>query len=215
MLAPVSPLALQPGDIAACYGVDWTSWIIRYGTASLLGPRELRSPPSHVAICCRVEEQTLWVESTTLCSHPCLIRKRSVTGVQAHRPIERIRDYVQDNGRVDLYRLTDINRLSNTESQLLSRILLDYFVRRDVRYDISGALLSGTRMFQHTRLFPGADLERLFCSELIAAVLMRLARMNHDNPTRFHPGRLLRQLVRTGKYHRIASYHRSTSCVEC
>ncbi|MCA9073839.1 MAG: hypothetical protein KDA93_02310 [Planctomycetaceae bacterium] len=206
MYSSVSPHHLQPGDIAACYGVDWTSRVIRYGTSSLLGPRDLRCPPSHVAICCHRDEQILWVESTSLCSHPCVIRKQRVEGVQAHHPLNRIRDYTQQGGRVDLYRLTDINHLSVAESLLLSRILVDHFTRREIRYDVGGALLSGTRVFQRTQLFPGADLEHLFCSELIAAVLMRLGRLNHDNPTRFNPGRLLRRLVRTGKYHRVASY---------
>lgn len=214
MRQTVSPHHLQPGDIAACYGVDWTSRLISFGTASLLGPRDLRCPPSHVGICCHQDAQTLWVESTTLCAHQCLIRQRSVAGVQAHHPLTRIRDYAQQGGRVDVYRLTDINRLNDTESRLLTRILLDYFIHREVRYDVSGALLSGTRMFQRTQLFPGADLERIFCSELIAAVLMRLGRLNHDNPTRFNPGRLLRRLVRTGKYHRVATYQRSLSCNE-
>lgn len=208
-------LTLQPGDIAACYGVDWTSRLIRYGTASLLGPRDLRCPPSHVAMCCRHNDQSLWVESTTLCPHSCLIRQKPVSGVQAHRPRNRMHDYLDHGGRVDIYRLTEINRLSDVESELLSHILLNHFVKRNVRYDVGGALLSGSRMFQRTQLFPGADLERLFCSELIAAVLMRLGRLNHDNPTRFHPGRLMRGLVLTGKYHRVASYQRSRSCDEC
>ncbi len=118
-------------------------------------------------------------------------------------------DYIRGGGWVDLYRLTEINRLSDAESRLLSRLLIEHLVRKHVRYDVSGALLSGTRAFQLSRLFPGADLERLFCSELIAAVLMRLGRMNHANPTRFNPGRLLRCLVRTGKYQRVASFPRS------
>lgn len=199
----VSPHQLEPGDLAACYGVDLTSRLISLGTASFFGPPELRWPPSHVALCCRHEDRTIWVESTSLCRHACLFRGGTVAGVQAHRPLDRIRDYVQAGGQVDLYRLTELNGLSASECRLLSRILIDHLIRRTIRYDFRGALLSGTRAFQLTRLFPGASLERLFCSELIAAVLMRLGRLNHANPTRFNPGRLLRELVRTGKYHRV------------
>ncbi|MGE4000933.1 MAG: hypothetical protein AB7I48_12010 [Planctomycetaceae bacterium] len=210
----VSPHALEPGDIAACYGVDWTGRLISCGTASLWGPPGLRWPPSHVAICCRHDDGILWVESTSLCRHACLIRGCSAAGVQAHRPLNRIGDYVRAGGRVDVYRLSDINGLSATESRLLSRILIDHCVRKHVQYDLSGAVLSGTRAFQLSHLFPGADLERLFCSELIAAVLMRLGRMNHANPTRFNPGRLLRELVRTGKYRPVATFQRSRTCCE-
>ncbi|QDT31011.1 hypothetical protein [Thalassoglobus polymorphus] len=191
----------QPGDIAACYGSDWTGRFISLGTASFFSPPKLLFGPSHVAILCEVQGDLVWVESTTLCRSPCLIRGEPVAGAQAHRPRDRINDYVLNAGKVDLYRLTPINKLSAAESQLLSAILINHFVRSGKQYDMAGALLSGTRAFQLSRLFPGANLDELFCSELVAAVAMRLNRMNHSNPTRFHPARLMRQLVRSGKYH--------------
>lgn len=189
-----------PGDIAACYGADWTSRLISWGTASQFAPQRLRIGPSHVALLCEHAGGMTWVESTTLCPSPCLIRGTPVSGAQAHRPRDRVQDYLEHGGHVDLYRLTPINRLEQAESQLLSRMLIDHFVMRNSRYDLEGAILSGTRAFQLTRLFPGANLEELFCSELVAAVMMRLNRLNHSNPTRFNPARLLRQLVRSGKY---------------
>lgn len=189
-----------PGDIAACYGSDWTSRFISWGTAACFGPTRLRIGPSHVAILCEYAGDLAWVESTTLCDSPCLIRGTPVAGAQAHRPRDRIRDYLQPNGRVDLYRLTSINRMSPTESELLTALLIEHFVRPGKQYDMAGALLSGTRAFQLSRFFPGANLDELFCSELVAAVAMRLNRMNHSNPTRFNPARLLRELVRSGKY---------------
>lgn len=190
----------QPGDIAACYGADLTSRVICLGTMSGVGPAGLRWPPSHVAMVCHHAGRPVWVESTTLCPQACLVNGRQTTGVQAHPPQDRVEDYLSAGGRVDQYRFTDINRLSEAEDRLLSRLLIDHFVRRRIAYDFGGAVLSGTRVFQLLRIFPGANLETLFCSELIAAVLMRLGRMNHANPTRFNPARLLRTLVRTGKY---------------
>lgn len=127
--------------------------------------------------------------------------------MQSHLPEHRIGDYINDGGRVDIYRLTAIDRLSQTETTLLSRILLNHFLGRLIAYDTGGALLSGTRLFKWSRLFPKAELNQLFCSELVAAVLMRLGRMNRANPTRYNPATLLRQLVRVGTY----QFHHSFS----
>ncbi len=195
----------QPGDIAACHGADWTSRVIRWGTSSLFPPSGLRIGPSHVAILCRWRQQMVWAESTTLCSHPCLIQNNTVAGGQLHFPRERIEDYVGNGGRVDLYRLTHFHRLSPHESRLLTCLLLNEFIDAGVQYDMGGALLSGTRVFQLSRWFPGANLDQLFCSEMVAAIVMRLNRMNHSNPSRYNPARLLRELVRTGKYTRVAT----------
>lgn len=189
---------LLPGDLAACYGTDWVSRAISLGTASLFAPRRLRLGPSHVAVICERHGAPVWVESTTLCKHPCVILGRHTSGVQAHLPELRIQDYVSAGGCVDIYRLSPIDRLSHAESDLLTRILVKHFIGRMVRYDTGGALVSGTRLFKRTRLLPRADLDSLFCSELAAAVFMRLSRMNRANPTRYNPACLLRQLVREG-----------------
>ncbi|WP_437188459.1 hypothetical protein SH668x_001906 [Planctomicrobium sp. SH668] len=196
----------QPGDIAACHGTDWTGRIIRWGTASLFPPWQLSLGPSHVAILCRWRGEMIWAESTTLCSTPCLVRNIPTEGAQAHWPEERVSDYLEMGGRVDVYRLTHFQRLTPAESQLLTRLLLDEFIEPGVSYDLGGALLSGTRVFQYSKFFPGANLEQLFCSELVAAVVMRLNRMNHANPSRYHPARLLRELIRIGGYQRVATF---------
>lgn len=198
-----------PGDIAACHGADWMSRCIRWGTASLI--RSPRIGPSHVAMIAalpiadlhREPQELYWWESTTLCHRPCLLAEQCVSGVQVHSPADRISDYVAAGGRVDIYRLAHFHRLDRREELLLATLLTSLM---GSRYDMTGALLSGTRVFQLTRLFPGADLHSLFCSEMLAAVLMRLNRMNHDNPTRFNPARLLRVLVRTGLYARVETF---------
>uniref|UniRef100_UPI003F5BDC36 hypothetical protein n=1 Tax=Planctomicrobium sp. SH664 TaxID=3448125 RepID=UPI003F5BDC36 len=198
-------MTFEPGDIAACHGTDWTSRVIRWSTASFLPPRRLMLGPSHVAMICSWQGEQIWVESTRMCRTNCLIHGRPVSGAQAHLPGDRIADYVLNGGRVDLYRLTAVNRLSHDEQRLLTALLMQFFVIPGVNYDLGGALLSGTRVFQWSRLFPRANLEQLFCSELVAAVVMRLNRMNHANPTRFNPARLLRTLVQTGKYEFVQS----------
>ena len=198
----------EPLDIAACYGTDPTSRAISWLTASPFAPRRLRRGPSHVAVICHFHEMPVLIESTTLCRHSCLIHGERISGCQAHQPEIRINDYLSAGGHVDLYRLSPVDRLSNSESELLSRILIRHFVGRNVTYDMGGALLSGTRLFKHTRLLPSADLNQLFCSELAAKVLMRLGRLNRDNPTKYNPGTLLRQLIREGTMQFERSFQR-------
>ena len=204
-------MAFQSGDIAACFGTDVTSRTISALTSSPLAPHRLRWAPSHVAIVADWQKDTLWIESTTLCPHPCEFHQRTIEGPQAHQPLVRIADYVQAGGRVDIYRPTPVNQLCKSERHLLSDVLINNFVLASLPYDLAGALLSGTWLLQRTRLFPDADFHSLFCSELVAAVLMRLGRLNRDNPTRYHPGRLLRTLVRTGTYQFVESYPTPTT----
>ena len=204
MLPPA--FAFQPGDLIACSGTDWVSRGIQLATWSPYAARGLRFGPSHVAIISESDRGLLWVESTTLCPHPCLIRGKHVSGCQAHAPADRVRDYLAAGGTVDVYRLTEINQLDQAERRLLRRILFQHFLFSSVGYDLGGAILSGTRAIRWLGLLPGADLHSLFCSELVAAILMRLNRMNHANPTGFSPARLLRTLVTLGKYHRVARW---------
>lgn len=195
---------LRAGDLFACFGADPVSRSISWGTASLFAPRGLRLGPSHVAIACINDRglpcgEYVWVESTTLARAPCLLHNMPVSGCQAHDPNERIRNYLLRGGRVDLYRLCVIDALSAAESALLSKILLTHFVGGKITYDMGGAIVSGARGRLLRRVLWN-DLNEVFCSELVAGVLQRLGRMNRSNPGKYHPGRLLRELVRQGVY---------------
>lgn len=197
---------LQPGDILACWGTDRVARFVSLMTSNPLAPRGLRFAPSHVAVVCDVPgEGLLWVESTTLSDRPCVINKERFAGVQAHRPGERLGEYLATGGRVDVYRLSAIDTLTEAESEHLKRILIDRFVKKRLTYDYGGALISGTRI---VRRIDGVILRRfrnlheVFCSELITAALQRLCRMNRSDATQFNPGRLCRTLVREGTYQR-------------
>lgn len=189
----------QPGDILACYGTDWSDRAIRWGTARLFAPRRLRIGPSHLAMIVEHEETLVWAESTSKCVHPCLVRDRRVAGVQIHRPFQRVKDYEQKDGHIDIYRLAPVWSLSKPEVLQLSR-MVRHFLQEEIGYDLGGALLSGTHVFQLLSAFPGVDADEIFCSQLVAAVLMRLGRLNVDNPRRFNPARLMRLLVKDGIY---------------
>ena len=203
---------LHAGDLIACWSPGRIGWAISLGTASLLGPRGLRWGPSHVAIIAdrptlTGRRERLWVESTSLCRHACLVRGRPVVGVQAHRPATRLADYAVAGAAVRRLRPTPINRFSTDEAALLSHILVQHVLGTPRPYDLTGALLSGVSglsvglgLGRRLCELIGADLGDLFCSELAAAVLMRLGRMNRADPALFSPARLLRTLVRTGVY---------------
>lgn len=193
-------LQLESADLLACWGRGPTSWAISYGTASLLAPRGLRLGPSHVAIIAEHNQYgPLWYESTSLCTRPCLFAGEITRGVQAHFPHDRIADYCREGGRVDVYRLTDINRLDWRERALLAQIM-GHLINGRVRYDTAGAVAAGERLFNRFGCFPYADLETLFCSEFVGAVLQRLSRMRRRNPSAFNPATLLRCEVRDGVY---------------
>lgn len=194
-------MSFQAGDLLVFYGNGRISRAISLWTMQWLS---CRPGPSHVGLICRYEgpehSGPLLVESTTLNDRPCLIRQLHVRGVQAQEPAGRIESY---DGRVDLYRLVPLWQLDAGESKLLTRILVDHFVRKGIAYDRGGAVLSGTRVFKWTRFFPNAALDLVFCSELASAVLMRLGRMNVANPACFHPAQLVKELVRTGVYQKL------------
>ena len=52
----------QPGDLAACFGRDWVSRSISFGTASLWAPKRLRIGPSHVAMLCDHRGSPVWLD---------------------------------------------------------------------------------------------------------------------------------------------------------
>jgi hypothetical protein len=160
-------------------------------------------------------EQLRWFESTTMTRTPCLLAGVPVAGVQCHPIRSRIIDYVRgQGGRVDVYRLHPIKRLKSVEAWLLSDLLTSQCGDGDrppVSYDTEGAVMSGTRLLKRLPFsFSVADLNQLFCSELLSVVLQRLGRMNHANPAKYHPGLLVRELVRQGTY----VFHKSFQLVE-
>ena len=197
----------MPGDLMACYGADRLGRLIRAKTSWLWGP----SAPSHVAMCCDYQGRVVWVESTTQTNRPCMIRGGRVDGAQVHLPHHRIADYASSGGRVDVWRLAKTRTLADWQRAELSRVLIDEIVRPGTAYDYGGAGLSGLRFLPWTWLYPSADLERVFCSELCAEGLMSVGRMPISVAGRWNPGRLLRWLCWWGVYRFLRSYDQRLS----
>lgn len=197
----------QPGDIFACWGSDLVSSIISLSTSLPCGPRGVRWAPSHVAIACPgwypEHDRCFWWESTSLTNRPCLQAGKRISGVQCHDITDRMVDYVQSGGRVSVYRLSRFDALNRSDVISLRTFFGECLAgekQRDViPYDTKGAIVSGTRFLR--RLIGWHNqLESMFCSELLAAVLQRLNLMCRDNPAEFTPGQLMRQLIRSGTY---------------
>lgn len=202
----------EPGDLLLFYGDDLIGKIIRYGTFRFFS----RPAPSHIGIVCHVNQRCyeeapggegvsevhwsgpLLIESTTLCPWPCAITGRSgFSGVQGQFINRRLTTY---DGRVELMRLNPIYSLDSKESELLTDILVHHLV--GLPYEqLRKVVVSGSRLIKwlpwnsrHTRL------NRLFCSEMVAAVLMRLCRMNKSNPEMYNPADVVSELLSTGVY---------------
>lgn len=199
---------LNPGDLLACHGTDFTSVGIKLATCHPFAPRGLRWGPSHVGIIVNSPKGTLpWlmcVESTTLRSGKCLILGKHVSGLQASSPADRIDDYTGAGGWVDVYRLTRGNELTKNEKNWLQETCLKW-IGDGAGYDYGGAGFSGTRVLSLLR-HGTANTRQLFCSEFVAYLLQSLCRMNRSNPGKYNPSRLLIELVRTGVYYRSHGY---------
>lgn len=182
----VSASRFQPGDLLAFYGRDLVSRVIELATCG----------PSHVGIVCDMGGPML-VESTTLCELPCAVTGECLAGVQAHRPWDRIGNYV---GRVVHVPLSPVWRLSRSESEFLTAMLAQHWIGKP--YELAGAILSGTRLLKWSRLLPYPDGSSAFCSHLVAACLQRLGRMPLRRASAFNPASLIRLERRLGVYER-------------
>lgn len=198
----------------ACWGADHVSRVISFGTMRLLAPRGLRYGPSHVAMIAHHHTigRPLWCESSTLSTFPCVINGERAEGCQAHYPEQRMIEIENAGGRVEIYRLAPIFELDTGESGLLSDIVFKHLIRNRVRYDWPHVVLAGTRVIKRTALMPAESRDAVFCSEMVAAVLMRLGRLCLDNPTKYSPADLLRVLVRNGTYYRVNRHDRPDEC---
>jgi hypothetical protein len=201
------PFRFQPGDVLCFRGTDFVSRLIQWGTLLTTGPWwPPRLPPSHVGMILdrngdgRPQDMVL-AESTTMSHRPCLERFELHDGVQLQRPLERIGDY---GGACEVWRLVPMESLSGGESRLLTRIVMDYYIRDGkVGYDLLRASISGTRWL---RLLDHPDPLKAFCSQLCYALLARVGRLPKDDPARYNPARLLRAMRRVGIARRVVSH---------
>lgn len=197
---------VQAGNIACFWGNDLISRFISFETSSVFAAKGVKWAPSHVGILSHlpIDDDVYLVESTSLSKLPCKVWGQPRSGLQAQCPMERIHEYVDKGGRVEIYGPTPLWRFTEDELEDLQD-RCDYLVRYGHEYDTKGAIFSGTRLL--SKIWPAeADLERLFCSEFVAMMLMAHGRMCPGRPDRFHPGRLISRLLKNGIYRHIGGF---------
>ena len=146
---------------------------------------------SHVAGIVRLpgESRLVICESTTTCAEPCLLCGQRHDGVQFHYIPQRIREY---RGLVWRYPLK--RRMTLHESR---RVGAWCMAQHGKGYDYLGAF-GARETLAACLLRKPEDLQSLFCSELWAAALREIGRLDTDNASAWSPNLLCRRLRRRG-----------------
>jgi len=180
----------KPGDIIGFSGDGGISFavnILSYGLPWI--------SISHVGILGEHEGELVLFESTTLSNIPCIIQKKPVEGVQAVRLEDRVQHY---DGKVFHYPL--VEPLFGSERRRLAQFLHDQIGKE---YDLIGALRAGGKLWawfeSHLR---EADLNFLFCSELVASGLHRVDHLKTHNVSSWSPNRLIRHGLKKNILHK-------------
>jgi hypothetical protein len=190
----------QPLDLIACFRNDRQSRWRSLMNFSLSGPFPLFGAPARIAVVCQHEGKNLLVECTDNCSRDCVINGTTSSGCQAHNVVRRIHDLIEANERPMLFRLVATDQLSSAESGLLTKILIEHFVRAGVQLQGGRELLSGCAAFNDRMLNCSGIPHDNFFTEIVAKVLMRLNRLSRCNPLRYDAATLLRELVHVGTF---------------
>lgn len=144
----------------------------------------------HVGTIARHVDELLLYHSTAAQSLPCAITGKFVDGVQAQRPDEFIAQYP---GRIWRYPSKRV-----PPSEALTWWLED---KLGTAYDYVGAMEARKTplAWLHRKLTP-ESLNRIFCSEYLAAMLRYLGWMDFKDASEVTPNALCRSVVRAGVY---------------
>jgi hypothetical protein len=185
----MSPLLLpndtgvKAGDLIGYSGRSWISYGVNLATGGLPG-----WGISHVGILAHAPDgRLLLFESTSLDNPPCAITGKPIHGTQAHPFEDMTREY---DGRV--YHYPFYRQLFADEDARLTEFLLDTI---GTPYDMLGAFRSaGIGLSFVESLFRPANLETIFCSEMVAAAYAVIGLHATTNVSRWSPNRLVRHL---------------------
>jgi hypothetical protein len=191
-------IELQPLDIIACYNPDRRSRFASWLNGSFCCEISLIKAPSHLAVICMHEGKPLLIESSSATDSPCVITEESAPGCRAQFAYKRIPQYLRSNVGVRLFRLNAMDSLSSAESELLTKILLDHFVREKLDWKQGTPKLTDMWATSGDMMRTTLDKNAAFSTSMIAKILIRLGRLSHANPVSYSPRLLLRQLYDNG-----------------
>ncbi len=171
----------QPGDVIGCSGRHYQSDFINLMTFGIP-----RFDISHVGILCDYRGELCIFQSTTLCSMPCLIQGKHVSGTQA----QEIGEFVKtEHARIYHYPLS--RYLYSHEKTRLRRGLLEDIGKP---YDMIGAFHSGGFLFSEVcALLNHQSRATIFCSEWVAEAHSSLGIFPTGNFSRWNPNSLVRR----------------------
>lgn len=180
----------KPGDVIGTSGFKRLDWEINVFTGAT--PFGGLSHVGIVADYITSHPTRKLFESTSRGDEPCEITGDRTDGVQAHGLRQRIEDF---NGRV--WHLPLTKPLCDSESRRLTAFLAGSLKKR---YDFFGAAHARHTLIAwlYRRYFQEEDLDKLFCSELVAAALRDVGRIDAklENVSGFSPNGLRRYLRR-------------------
>jgi hypothetical protein len=181
----VDMLNLKPGDVLACEGTAYDSWIIRLFTWG----------PSHTSIVA-CSDPVLVFESTTLSKFPCYFAGRCISGIQAHLPEDAVQNYC---GKVWVLR----RRASLTSIQQ-ARLCLRLHQRLGQPYSKWKAIVSATLILKTWIWWMIVKLGGTFCSYTVADAL-NCALFDVDSWTEIDPeltpAQVVQRIRRSKQYH--------------
>lgn len=170
----------QPGDIIGCSGRHYQSDFINLMTYGIP-----RLDLSHVGILCDYKGELLIFQSTTLCSMPCHIQGKAVSGTQA----QEIGDFVaSEHARIYHYPLSRF-LYTHEKVRLRSGLLEDI----GKPYDMVGAFHAGGYLFGEVcALLTHQCRATIFCSEWCAEQHSAIGVFPTGNYSRWNPNSLVR-----------------------
>jgi len=169
------------GDIIACSGHAWQSFLINILTYGIPGYHA-----SHVGILGEYGGELLLFESTTLDELPCVIQGKQCDGVKAVRLKDRVEQYSGRMWHYPIYRPLFGNEANRLNNFLCAKI--------GTPYDKIGAIRAGGIGWSWVEsLLHREDLSFIFCSELCAAAHTQIGLLRTDNVSRWNPNRFVRR----------------------
>jgi hypothetical protein len=185
----MNSLGMRSGGIVGFSTFDLPASIINIGTFGVPG-----IGIHHVGILSRDCGKMMLFESTTTERPPCFYTGECIKGVGARSVSDTTEFFKGRNTKLWYYGL-------RSPLYCDEEIRLQMWLRQMIGtpYDMDGAVHAAGFLFNAlSSVLRGEDLSSLFCSEMSAAALSYIDRLQIPDASRWNPNKLVRHLVRHG-----------------